>query len=85
MSTKNKNQNKMQSKRHILSTIHRLLELILRQIYLFFAFLKGPAQQQPPIKDLVLLNSATALASKIRNKQVNVYLSIHILSKKEFF
>ncbi|XP_031844644.1 fatty-acid amide hydrolase 2-B [Nomia melanderi] len=70
MSTKNKNQNKMQSKRHILSTVHRLLELILRQIYLFFAFLTGPAQQQPPIKDLVLLNSATALACKIRNKQL---------------
>lgn len=34
------------------------------------AYLSGPGEAQPPIKDLTLLHSATALALKIRNKQL---------------
>lgn len=60
----------MQSQGQILRVIHRLIELIARRIYLFIAFLKGPAKSQPPIKDLTLLCSATTLALKIRNKQI---------------
>lgn len=37
---------------------------------MFIAILKGPAESQPPIKDLTLLHSATILAFKIRNKQL---------------
>lgn len=78
MSTKSKNHNRMQSQGQILRVIHRLIELIARRIYLFIAFLKGPAKSQPPIKDLTLLCSATTLALKIRNKQVKLskYLSL---------
>ncbi|CAK9812011.1 Fatty-acid amide hydrolase 2 [Anthophora quadrimaculata] len=60
----------MQSKGQILNRIHRLIELIARGIYLFIAYLKGPSEMQPPIKDLTLLHSATVLAFKIRNKQL---------------
>lgn len=71
MSTKHKDQGKMQPKGQILNAIHRLIEFIGKWIYIFIAFLKGPAESQPPIKDLTLLHSATTLALKIRNKQVN--------------
>ncbi|XP_076627098.1 fatty-acid amide hydrolase 2 [Colletes latitarsis] len=70
MSTKIKNQSRMQTTGKILSVIHRLIEIIARRIYLFIAILKGPTQSQPPIKDLTLLHSATTLAFKIRNKQL---------------
>nr|XP_033341813.1 fatty-acid amide hydrolase 2 [Megalopta genalis]XP_033341823.1 fatty-acid amide hydrolase 2 [Megalopta genalis]XP_033341832.1 fatty-acid amide hydrolase 2 [Megalopta genalis]XP_033341838.1 fatty-acid amide hydrolase 2 [Megalopta genalis]XP_033341847.1 fatty-acid amide hydrolase 2 [Megalopta genalis] len=69
MSSKTKNPKKMQS-RQILNVIHRLLEFTVRHIIKFIALIKGPADHQPPIKDLTLLNSATALACKIRNKQL---------------
>lgn len=75
MSTKHKNQNKMKTQRQVLNAIHRLIEFIARLIYMFIAFLKGPAESQPPIKDLILLHSATTLAFKIRNRQVNLILS----------
>lgn len=71
MSTKHKDQRKMQSKGQVLNAIHRLVEFIARKICVFIAFLKGPAESQPPIKDLTLLHNATTLALKIRNKQVN--------------
>ncbi|XP_054007170.1 fatty-acid amide hydrolase 2 [Hylaeus anthracinus] len=71
MTTKSKSYSRMQSQGKILSVIHRLIEVIARRIYLFIAFLKGPAQSQPPIKDLTLLHSATTLAFKIRNKQLS--------------
>ncbi|XP_006563970.2 fatty-acid amide hydrolase 2-B [Apis mellifera] len=70
MSTKHKNQNKMKTQRQVLNAIHRLIEFIARLIYMFIAFLKGPAESQPPIKDLILLHSATTLAFKIRNRQL---------------
>ncbi|XP_068968973.1 fatty-acid amide hydrolase 2-A isoform X1 [Bombus flavifrons] len=70
MSTKHKDQGKMQPKGQILNAIHRLIEFIGKWIYTFIAFLKGPAESQPPIKDLTLLHSATTLALKIRNKQL---------------
>lgn len=76
MSTKHKNQNKMKTQRQVLNAIHRLIEFIARMIYMFIAFLKGPAESQPPIKDLTLLHSATTLAFKIRNRQVNLILSL---------
>ncbi|XP_076386772.1 fatty-acid amide hydrolase 2 isoform X2 [Megachile rotundata] len=60
----------MQSKGQILNAIHRIIELIARKIFLFMAFLRGPAESQPPLKDLTLLHSATTLAFKIRNKQL---------------
>lgn len=60
----------MQTKGQLLNVFHRLVELIARGIHLFIAFLKGPAESQPPIKDLTLLHSATTLAFKIRNKQL---------------
>lgn len=75
MSTKHKDQGKMQPKGQILNAIHRLIEFIGKWIYTFIAFLKGPAESQPPIKDLTLLHSATTLALKIRNKQVNLLCS----------
>lgn len=78
MSTKHKNQNKMKTQRQVLNAIHRLIEFIARMIYMFIAFLKGPAESQPPIKDLTLLHSATTLAFKIRNRQVNLILSLNI-------
>ncbi|XP_012235122.1 fatty-acid amide hydrolase 2 isoform X2 [Linepithema humile] len=65
---KNK-QGKMQA-RKILNVLHRLLELIVRGILLLVAFISGPAQSQPAIKDLTLLHSATTLALKIRNRQL---------------
>ncbi|KOC67138.1 Fatty-acid amide hydrolase 2 [Habropoda laboriosa] len=60
----------MQSKGHILNMIHRFIELIARRIFLCIAYLRGPPELQPPIKDLTLLHSATVLAFKIRNKQL---------------
>lgn len=56
---------------HAIGVFHRLLELITRGIFLLVAFISGPAQTQPPIKDLTLLHSATTLALKIRNKQLS--------------
>lgn len=61
----------MHSRGKILSAIHRIIEMVGRGIYLFIAFLKGPAESQPPIKDLTLLHSAATLAFKVRNKQVS--------------
>ncbi|KYM89280.1 Fatty-acid amide hydrolase 2 [Atta colombica] len=54
----------------ILGVCHRLVELIVRGISLLVAFVRGPAQSQPPIKDLTLLHSTTTLALKIRNRQL---------------
>ncbi|XP_076674187.1 fatty-acid amide hydrolase 2 [Andrena cerasifolii] len=68
--TKSKKHDKMHSQGKILSVIHRIIELVGRGIYLFIAFLKGPAESQPPIKDLTLLHSAATLAFKVRNKQL---------------
>lgn len=73
MSIKEQTRDKMQT-RQILNVFHRLLELITRGILLLIAFLKGPAESQPPIKDLTLLHSATTLALKIRNKQVSLFI-----------
>ncbi|XP_076281890.1 fatty-acid amide hydrolase 2 isoform X1 [Lasioglossum baleicum] len=70
MSSKTKNPKTMQNKGQMLSVIHRLLEFIVRQIIKFIAMIKGPADRAPPIKDVTLLNSATVLALKIRNKQL---------------
>ncbi|KAL0125492.1 hypothetical protein PUN28_004536 [Cardiocondyla obscurior] len=53
-----------------LGVFHRLLEVIARGILLLVAFIRGPAQSQPPIKDLTLLHSATTLALKIRNREL---------------
>lgn len=73
MSTKH--HSKMQSKRQVLNAIHRVVETMARWMYMFIAFLKGPAECQPPIKDEILLHSAVALASRIRNKLVNLMFS----------
>ncbi|CAL7947315.1 unnamed protein product [Xylocopa violacea] len=70
MSNKHKNQSKKQSGGQILNAMHRIVELIARVVFLFIAYLKGPPESQPPIKDLTLLHSATTLAFKIRNKQL---------------
>lgn len=70
MTTKHKNQKKMSSGRQILSLIHRFIEFIARGIFTLAAYIGGPAESQPPIKDLTLLHNATTLAFKIRNKQV---------------
>lgn len=72
MSTKRKNRNKMHCRGQIFNAVHRLVELIARGIFLLIAYLKGPAQSQPPIKDLTLLHSATTLAFKIRNRQASI-------------
>ncbi|GAB1868875.1 Fatty-acid amide hydrolase 2 [Camponotus japonicus] len=56
--------------RQLLNVFHRFLELIARGILLLIAYISGPAESQPPIKDLTLLHSATTLALKIRNKQL---------------
>lgn len=62
----------------ILNVFHRLLEFFVRGIFLLVAFISGPAESQPSIKDLTLLHSATTLALKIRNKQVRLF-NFHIL------
>lgn len=54
---------------------HRLFTIFLRAI---LWRLKGKGQSMPPIKDLVLLETATSLAIKIRTKKV-MYLSLNIL------
>lgn len=54
----------------MLNVFHRFLELIVRGILLLIAYFSGPAESQPPIKDLTLLHSATTLAFKIRNRQL---------------
>ncbi|KYN07521.1 Fatty-acid amide hydrolase 2 [Cyphomyrmex costatus] len=56
--------------RQILGVCHRLIELIVRGISLLVAFVRGPAQSQPSIKDLTLLHSTTTLALKIRSRQL---------------
>lgn len=72
MSTEKRTTGKMQTGK-ILNVLHRLLELIVRGILLLVAFISGPAQSQPAIKDLTLLYSATTLALKIRNRQVSKF------------
>lgn len=69
MSIEKQTRGKMQVGK-ILSVLHRLIELIVRGILLLIAFISGPAQSQPAIKDLTLLHSATTLALKIRNRQL---------------
>ncbi|XP_032677747.1 fatty-acid amide hydrolase 2-B isoform X2 [Odontomachus brunneus] len=69
MLTKKETLNNMRT-RQILSVFHRLFELIARGIFLFVAYVRGPAKVQPPIKDLTLLHSASTLALKIRTKQL---------------
>ncbi|OXU26780.1 hypothetical protein TSAR_006488 [Trichomalopsis sarcophagae] len=54
----------------VVNVIHRLIEFVARGIFLLVAYLSGPAEAQPPIKDLTLMHSATALAIKIRNRQL---------------
>jgi len=68
-----KSQRSRMQTRQILGVCHRLLELIVRGISLLIAFVRGPAESQPPIKDLTLLHSVTTLALKIRNRQVSFY------------
>ncbi|KAJ8679442.1 hypothetical protein QAD02_015229 [Eretmocerus hayati] len=55
----------------IVNVIHRLVEFVARGFFLFVAYLSGPAESQPPIKDLTLMHSATALALKIRKRQLS--------------
>lgn len=71
MSSKEKKAKKMNVPGKMISLIHRLLEFIVRGMLLLVAYFSGPAETQPPIKDLTLLHSATALATKIRNKQLS--------------
>lgn len=71
MSSKEKKEEKMKIIGKILSVIHRLIEFLVRGLLLLVAYISGPAEVQPPIKDLTLLHSATALATKIRNKQLS--------------
>ena len=76
MSIEEQTRGRMQT-RQILGVCHRLVELIVRGISLVVAFVRGPAQFQPPIKDLTLLHSTTTLALKIRNRQVSFcYLTL---------
>ncbi|XP_066597182.1 fatty-acid amide hydrolase 2-like [Prorops nasuta] len=71
MSGKAKSQSKMKTIVQIVGIFHRLVELIARRLFLLVAYFSGPAESQPPIKDLTLLHSASALATKIRNKQLS--------------
>lgn len=53
----------------ILNLLHRFLGLCVRFI---FAKIYGEhGQSMPPIKDLILLESATSIAEKIRTKKVS--------------
>lgn len=70
MTTNHKDKKKMNSGRQILSLIHRFIEFIAKGIFTLAAYIGGPVESQPPIKDLTLLHNATTLALKIRNKQV---------------
>ncbi|XP_078045638.1 fatty-acid amide hydrolase 2 [Augochlora pura] len=58
----------MQFRGQILRVIHRVLEFVVGHIIKFIAIIKGPAECQPPIKDIILLYSATDLARNIRSK-----------------
>lgn len=53
------------------NVLHKLFVLLGRCVFLLVAYFSGPPETQPPIKDLTLLHSASALALKIRNKQVS--------------
>lgn len=80
---KSKKQRKMRNIVKVVNVIHRLIEFVARGIFLLVAYLSGPAEAQPPIKDLTLMHSATALAIKIRNRQVsnkifNQSISLHV-------
>ncbi|KAK2585314.1 hypothetical protein KPH14_009997 [Odynerus spinipes] len=61
----------MNSLGQILVLIHRFIQLIAKGMCSLAAYFGGPAETQPPIKDLTLLHNATTLALKIRNKQLS--------------
>lgn len=68
---KSNKQRKMRNIVKVVNVFHRLIEFVARGFFLLVAYLRGPAEAQPPIKDLTLMHSATALAIKIRNRQVS--------------
>ncbi|XP_058799094.1 fatty-acid amide hydrolase 2 [Phymastichus coffea] len=55
----------------VINLVHRLVELIARGFFLLVAYISGPAECQPCITDLTLMHSASALALKIRNRQLS--------------
>ncbi|XP_014205027.1 fatty-acid amide hydrolase 2 isoform X2 [Copidosoma floridanum] len=62
---------KMRNIVKIVNLIHTLVQFVARGFFLLVAYLSGPAESQPPIKDLTLLHSATVLALKIRTRQLS--------------
>lgn len=53
----------------VINYIHAILEIVARFLFQLYNGRKG--QQMPPIKDLILLDSATTIAHKIRTKKVS--------------
>lgn len=56
----------------VINIIHRFLIVVLRAILDFWY--KGKEKSMPPIEDLLLLESATSLAHKIRVQKVSEIL-----------
>lgn len=51
--------------------LHSFVEVVMR--FLLRLVYGGPGERMPPIKNLLLLESASSLALKIRTKKVNLY------------
>nr|CAD7577834.1 unnamed protein product [Timema californicum] len=51
---------------------HRFIEMVVR--CLLQLIYRGPGEQLPPIQDLLLLDSASALAYKIRTRKIEHFL-----------
>ncbi|XP_044739215.1 fatty-acid amide hydrolase 2 [Chrysoperla carnea] len=69
----NNNQKKNESKvkkfkKTVIRVIHGIIEFVIRG--LLHLIYRGPGESMPPIKDLILLESATSLAYKIRTKKL---------------
>lgn len=62
--------------RNVFRIIHSFVEVIMR--FLLRLVYGGPGELMPPIKNLILLESASSLALKIRTKKVLIYFYIFL-------
>lgn len=65
-----KGRKKMSFGKTVINILHRIIVLLIRMLCQFIHGEKG--QSMPPIKNLILLDSATTLAFKIRTKKVSL-------------
>lgn len=71
--SRSRGRKRMSFGKSVINIIHRLIILLIRMLCQFIYGEKG--QSMPPIKNLILLDSAATLALKIRTKKV-IFLSI---------